>query len=151
MDERRIGLRDLDDALLSGVLADQVIAGLARGGLDQRGRAAAEALARFADVAIAFRTGGLSAIPHRDVSAHAIYTLFARAAARTVGSGGSIQALRHYAELLARVSQLNLQQRSELARFLESLAQVSLEGARGTAGVLLSGRGEHRRPPWTRS
>ncbi len=151
MEEKRIGLRDVDDALLSGVLADQVIPGLLRGGLDRHGRLAAEALTRFAELAIAFRTGGLSMIPQREVSAPAIYTLFARAAAQSAGAGSGIEALRRYAELLARVGQLDPHQRAELTRFLESLAQVSLEGARGTAGARLSGGGERRHPPWTRS
>lgn len=151
MVDNRGALRDVDDALLTGVFADQVISGLARGGLDQRGRYAAEALTRFAQLAIAFRTGGLSAITQREVSAPAVYSLFARAAAQASGSDQSVEGLRRYAGMLSRATQLGAEERKELNSFLESLAVISLEGARSTAGALLSGGGEHRGRPWTRS
>lgn len=153
MDESRARRYDVDDALLSGVLADQVIGGLRRGQLDNEGRSAAEALARFVSLAIAFRTGELSGITEREMPASTAYSLFARAAAHTPGSIGGMSALHRYRDLLrrARGGQLPVAERDELEKFLDTVATVSLDSARGKVGALLGNVEDRARRPWTRS
>jgi hypothetical protein len=146
-------MRDLDDALVSGVLADRVLAMLQKGALDPEAREAAVTLARFAELAIAFRTGELSSIEDRDVRASTVYSLLARAVARVAGPTGGISALRRYAQLLRSVAQNQLpaRERAELMTFLDTVSEVSLDSARGKVGALLGAAEDRRGRPWTRS